>query len=87
VSAARAVGALAVSLARYLVLVPAVQLAQLAVHQVLHRVDLRLHLLLGGLQPVLQFTNERFAAAAVQRRLQSGALASDRHVTSSLTVT
>lgn len=54
----------------YLVLVLALQLAHLAVHQVLDGVDLGLHLLLGGLQLVLQFGDERFAAAAVQRSLQ-----------------
>ncbi len=47
----------------------AVQLAHLGVHQVLDSVDLSLHLLLGGLQLVLQFTDERFTAAAVQRSL------------------
>lgn len=54
----------------YLVFVFAVQLAHLAVHQVLDGVDLSLHLLLGGLQLVLQFTDERLTAAAVQRSLQ-----------------
>lgn len=54
----------------YLVFVLAVQLAHLAVHQVLDSVDLSLHLLLGGLQLVLQFTDKRFTAAAVQRSLQ-----------------
>lgn len=48
----------------------AVQLAHLAVHQVLDSVDLSLHLLLGGLQLVLQFIDERFTATAVQRSLQ-----------------
>lgn len=54
----------------YLVFVLAVQLPHLAVHQVLDGVYLSLHLLLGGLQLVLQFTDERFTAAAVQRSLQ-----------------
>lgn len=48
----------------------AVQLAHLVVHQVLDGVDLGLHLLLGGLQLVLQFTDERFTAATIQRSLQ-----------------
>lgn len=55
---------------QYLVFVLAVQLAHLAVHQVLNSVDLSLHLLLSGLQLVLQFTDERLTAAAVQRSLQ-----------------
>ena len=54
----------------YLVLVLAVQLAHLAVHQVLDCVDLSLHLLFSGLQLVLQFSDERFTAAAIQRSLQ-----------------
>ncbi|KAA8583263.1 hypothetical protein FQN60_015809 [Etheostoma spectabile] len=54
----------------YLVFVLMVQLPHLAVHQVLDRVDFSLHLLLGGLQLVLQFTDQRFTAAAVQRSLQ-----------------
>lgn len=47
----------------------AVQLSHLVVHQVLHRVDLRLHLLLGGLQLVLQLDDQRLTAAAIDRRL------------------
>lgn len=49
----------------YLMFVPAVKLAHLAVHQILDGVDFSLHLLLCGLQLVLQFTDERFTAAAV----------------------
>lgn len=63
---------------RYLVFVLAVQLAHLAVHQVLDGVDFGLHLLLGGLQLVLQFTDERFTAAAVQRSLKHGARVNGR---------
>lgn len=57
----------------YLVIVLAVQLAHLAVHQVLDRVDFRLHLFLGGLQLVLQFVDERFTAATIKRSLQQPA--------------
>lgn len=53
----------------YLVFALAVQLTHLAVHKLLDRVDLGLHLLFGGLQLVLQFVDERFAPAAVQRSL------------------
>lgn len=63
---------------RYLVFVLAVQLAHLAVHQVLDGVDFGLHLLLGGLQLVLQFTDERFTAAAVQRSLKHAARVNGR---------
>lgn len=56
----------------HLMLVLAVHLSQLAVHQVLHSVNLRLHLLFRGLELVLQFADQRFAAAAVQRSLRRG---------------
>lgn len=48
----------------------AVQLTHLFVDQVFHGVDLCLHLLLGGLQLVLQFTEQWVTAAAIQWSLQ-----------------
>ena len=53
----------------YLLLAVPLHLAQLGVHEVLHRLYLRPHLLLGGLQLVLQLADQRLAAAAVQRGL------------------
>lgn len=50
----------------HLVFVLAVQLPHLAVHQLLHGVELRLHLLFGGLQLVLQFVDEGFTTAAIE---------------------
>lgn len=61
----------------HLMLVLAVHLSQLAVHQVLHSVNLRLHLLFRGLELVLQFADQRFAAAAVQRSLRRGKIHED----------
>ena len=58
-----------VSLVVYLLLAGSLHLSQLGVHELLHRLDLRPHLLLGRLQLVLQLADQRLAAAAVQRGL------------------